>query len=119
MTATIRRFVECESPSDDRAAVTRFVELVADTAAPFAKGKTYPGGKFGRLMVAEMQLPGRRRSGQVLALGHSDTVWPVGTLRTMPFRQMNGRLWGPGVLDMKAGIVFRSEEHTSELQSLR
>ena len=57
-------------------------------------------------MVAEMQLPGRRKSGQVLALGHSDTVWPMGTLRTMPFRAADGRLWGPGVLDMKAGIVF-------------
>jgi glutamate carboxypeptidase len=42
----------------------------------------------------------------VLALGHSDTVWPIGTLRSMPFRQMDGRLWGPGALDMKAGIVF-------------
>ena len=106
MAATIRRFVECESPSDDASAVSRFVELVSDTLAFFAKVKTYPGGKFGRLLVAEMQLPGRRKSGQVLALGHSDTVWPVGTLRTMPFRQADGRLWGPGVLDMKAGIVF-------------
>ena len=106
MAATIRRFVECESPSDDAAAVSRFVELVSDTVAPFAKVKTYSGGRFGRLMVAEMQLPGRRKSGQVLALGHSDTVWPIGTLRSMPFRQTDGRLWGPGVLDMKAGIVF-------------
>ena len=106
MAATIRRFVECESPSDDASAVSRFVELVSDTAAPFAKVKTYPGGKFGRILVAEMQLPGRRKSGQVLALGHSDTVWPIGTLRSMPFRRMDGRLWGPGVLDMKAGIVF-------------
>ncbi len=106
MVATIRRFVECESPSDDAAAVTRFADLVADEVAPYAKVKTYPGGKFGRLMVAEMQLPGRRKSGQVLALGHSDTVWPIGTLKTMPFRQGDGRLWGPGVLDMKAGIVF-------------
>ena len=57
MAATIRRFVECESPSDDASAVTRFVELVADTVTSFAKLKTYPGGKFGRLMVAEMQLP--------------------------------------------------------------
>src|ERR1022692_2738364 len=73
MVATIRRFVECESPSDDAAAVSRFVELVSDTLAPSAKVKTYPGGKFGRLLVAEMQLPGRRKSGQVLALGHSDT----------------------------------------------
>ena len=106
MAATIRRFVECESPSDDAAAVSRFVELVADTVSSFAKVKTYAGGKFGRLMVAEMQLPGRRKNGQVLALGHSDTVWPIGTLRSMPFRQTDGRLWGPGVLDMKAGIVF-------------
>ncbi len=47
-----------------------------------------------------------RKQGQILALGHSDTVWPVGTLATMPFRQKNGRLWGPGVLDMKAGIAL-------------
>ena len=53
-----------------------------------------------------MKLPGRKKSGQILALGHSDTVWPLGTLRTMPFREADGRLWGPGVLDMKAGIAF-------------
>jgi glutamate carboxypeptidase len=106
MVAMLRRFVECESPSDDAAAVNRFVELVSETVAPFAKVKTHPGRKFGRLLVAEMQLPGRRKSGQVLALGHSDTVWPLGTLRSMPFRQTGGRLWGPGALDMKAGIVF-------------
>jgi glutamate carboxypeptidase len=106
MVALIRQFVECESPSDDPAAVNRFVELVSDTVTPFAKVKTFPGGKFGRHLVCEVQLPGRKKSGQVMALGHADTVWPVGTLRTMPFRQANGRLWGPGVLDMKAGIAF-------------
>ncbi len=42
----------------------------------------------------------------MLALGHSDTVWPLGTIRTMKFRQRDGRLWGPGVLDMKAGIAL-------------
>src|ERR1039458_5286727 len=86
ITATIRRFVECESPSDDPGAVNRFVDLVSDTVAGFAKVRTYPGGRFGRILTAEMQLPGRRKSGQVLALGHCDTVWPMGTLRTMPFR---------------------------------
>ncbi|HXK07451.1 MAG TPA: M20 family metallopeptidase [Verrucomicrobiae bacterium] len=106
MTSLIRSFVECESPSDDPAAVTRFVELVADTVAPYAKVKTIAGGRFGRILTAEMKLPGRRKSGQVLALGHSDTVWPMGTLRSMPFRATDGRLWGPGVLDMKAGIAF-------------
>jgi glutamate carboxypeptidase len=50
--------------------------------------------------------PGSKKAGQILALGHSDTVWPLGTLKTMPFRQERGRLWGPGVLDMKAGLVF-------------
>src|ERR1035441_418276 len=106
ITALLRQFVECESPSDDPAAVNRFVELVSDTVAPMSRVKTHAGGKFGKHLVCEMQLPGRKKTGQVLALGHSDTVWPMGTLRTMPFRQMNGRLWGPGVLDMKAGIVF-------------
>jgi glutamate carboxypeptidase len=102
----IRQFVECESPSDDPAAVNRFVQLVSDTVTPMARVKTHAGGKFGKHMVCEMQLPGRKKSGQVLALGHSDTVWPMGTLRTMPFRVAQGRLWGPGVLDMKAGIAF-------------
>jgi glutamate carboxypeptidase len=98
--------VECESPSDDPAAVNRFIDLIADTAAPYAKVKTRPGGRFGRILVCEMTLPGRRKTGQLLALGHSDTVWPMGTLRAMPFRVAGGRLWGPGVLDMKAGIAF-------------
>lgn len=104
--ALIRQFVECESPSDNPAAVNRFVELIADTVSPFAHVKTMAGGKFGKHLICEMQLPGARKHGQILALGHSDTVWPLGTLRTMPFRQADGRLWGPGVLDMKAGIAF-------------
>jgi glutamate carboxypeptidase len=102
----IGHFVECESPSDDRAAVDRFVDLVCDVLAPVARVKTVPSGRFGRHLLVEMKLPGRRKSGQILALGHSDTVWPLGTLRTMPFRNSRGRLWGPGVLDMKAGIAF-------------
>ena len=87
--------------------MTRCNELIADFAAPFARSKLVSGGaKFGKHLVCELKLPGRRKSGQVLALGHSDTVWPMGTLRNMPFRQSDGRLWGPGVLDMKAGVAF-------------
>ena len=40
---------------------------------------------------------------KILGLGHSDTVWPLGTLKSMPFRRQRP-LWGPGVLDMKAGL---------------
>jgi glutamate carboxypeptidase len=100
--ALIREMVECESPSDDPAAIARFMDLVADTVALYARVK-----RMGRELVCEMDLPGgRKKRGQILALGHSDTVWPTGTLRTMPFRQADRRLWGPGVLDMKSGIAF-------------
>jgi glutamate carboxypeptidase len=105
--ALIRRMVECESPSDDPHAVDRFVDLVATEAAPIACVETFPGGKFGRHLRCEFALPGpAKKKGEILALGHSDTVWPAGTLVQMPFRQADGRLWGPGVLDMKSGIAF-------------
>ncbi len=105
--ATIREFVECESPSDDPASVNRFVDLFAETVKDIARVKMYNGGKVrGKHIRCEFLLPGSKKSGQILALGHSDTVWPLGTLRTMPFRQAKGRLWGPGVFDMKAGLVF-------------
>jgi glutamate carboxypeptidase len=104
--ALIREMVECESPSDDPAAVNRFVDLLGDVAPSFARVKTVPGGRFGRHVVCEFELFGKKKPGQILALGHSDTVWPLGTLTGMPFRQKDGRLWGPGVLDMKAGIAF-------------
>lgn len=102
----IRDMVECESPSDDPAAVNRFVDLVSVRVAGLANVSTVLGGRFGKHMQIEFLLPGLKKSGQILALGHSDTVWPLGTLKVMPFKQEKGRLWGPGVLDMKAGIAF-------------
>jgi glutamate carboxypeptidase len=106
MIALIREFVECESPSDDAPSVNRFVDLIADRVKDIARVRTYPAGTFGRHMRCEFQLPGRKKTGHILALGHSDTVWALETLRIMPFRNTKGRLWGPGVFDMKAGLVF-------------
>src|SRR6185369_3890875 len=92
--AMIRGLVECESPSDDARAVDRFVDLVAAAVAPFAKVQTFPGGAFGRHLLCEFALPGpAKKKGEILALGHSDTVWPMGTLARMPFRETDGRLW--------------------------
>jgi glutamate carboxypeptidase len=105
--AMIREFVECESPSDHPPSVNRFVDLLA-SKLDGSQVRTFPGGRFGRHLRAEFTLPGPRkpRDCRILALGHSDTVWPLGTLQQMPFHEKSGRLWGPGVLDMKSGIVF-------------
>jgi glutamate carboxypeptidase len=96
----IREFVECESPSGAEAALRRFADLVASALAGVAKIR------FKNHLTAEIVLPGRKKTGQTLALGHLDTVWPIGTLAQMPFREADGRLRGPGVLDMKSGLAF-------------
>ncbi|HKD08115.1 MAG TPA: M20 family metallopeptidase [Bryobacteraceae bacterium] len=98
---TIGRFVECESPSGDAAALGRFADLIADTVSESAKCR-----KSGQNLLCAFDLPGRKKKGQILALGHLDTVWRLGTIQSMPFRQAKGRLWGPGVLDMKSGLAF-------------
>ncbi|MBM3757079.1 MAG: M20 family metallopeptidase [Acidobacteria bacterium] len=102
----IRTMVECESPSDDAAAVNRQVELMCDVLAKEAKLTRKRGAPYGDHLLIEFNLPGRKKSGQVLALGHTDTVYPMGTLKSMPFRIGDGRLWGPGVLDMKGGVAL-------------
>src|SRR5260370_14156769 len=104
--AFLRELVECESPSDDPAAITRFVELFQARTADIARFQTVKGCKFGPHLLCEFDLPGKRKSGQILALGHSDTVYPIGMLDKMPFRSSKGRLWGPGVLDMKGGVAL-------------
>jgi glutamate carboxypeptidase len=98
----IREFVECESPSDSPGDVKRFIDLLVEPIRDIATCRVTPEG----CLVAKFRIPARNRAGQILALGHADTVWPIGTLKTMPFRRAQGRLWGPGVLDMKAGLAF-------------
>jgi len=103
----IREFVECESPSDNPASINRFTDLMAERVKDMARVRTYSGGNTcGKHIRCEFALHGAKKQGQILALGHSDTVWPLGTLAAMPFRQSKGRLWGPGVFDMKGGLAF-------------
>lgn len=105
--ALIQELARCESPSDQPQAVNRFVEVLAERLDGASNMKTLPGGRFGRHLRCEFKLPGAKSSGgKILVLAHSDTVWPLGTLAHMPLREEKGRLWGPGVLDMKAGIAF-------------
>jgi glutamate carboxypeptidase len=105
--AFIRELARCESPSDQPQAVNRFVNLLAGRLDGAIKVKTLPGGRFGPHLRCEFKLPGfKPGAGKILVLAHSDTVWPLGTLAQMPLREEQGRLWGPGVLDMKSGIAF-------------
>lgn len=104
--ALVERLVACESPSDAPEAVDRFTALLAWEAEGLATAEFLSGGAFGRHLRLEFALPHESDEGQVLILGHADTVWPLGTLETMPFRHADERLWGPGVLDMKGGLAF-------------
>jgi glutamate carboxypeptidase len=99
----IRELVECESPSDSPVDIKWCMDLIAEAVSGIATARFTDTCA----LVCKFKLPGpRRKHGRVLALGHADTVWPLGTLASMPFRRAKDRLWGPGVLDMKAGLAF-------------
>jgi len=108
--ARIRELVEVESPSDDKAAVDRAGALV-ETWIQQHRGrlKTHPCGLYGDILEARFGPSRSSARGRILLLTHLDTVWPLGTLASMPWRDSGGRLCGPGVLDMKAGIVMAIE----------
>jgi glutamate carboxypeptidase len=105
----LRQLVEVESPSDDKAAVDRANDLVTTWATALgATVRRHPQKHFGDVLELRFG-PARSRRPRVLVLGHLDTVWPLGTLRSMPWREAGGKLFGPGVLDMKAGVVMALE----------
>jgi glutamate carboxypeptidase len=106
----MRRLLEAESPSSNKAAVDACMEIAA-SACRKAGGavRRHRQTRFGDLLEARFGF-GRQiveaTGGPILLLGHLDTVWPLGTLKKMPFRRKNGRFFGPGVLDMKAGVAM-------------
>lgn len=105
ITALIRTFVEIESPTCDKAAVDRMGSAVADAVDDIARVTRVAQAEHGDHLRIEFDIP-TKADGQVLGLGHIDTVWNVGTLQRMPWKQADGRLWGPGVFDMKAGVAY-------------
>lgn len=105
MVELLVELVEIESPSDEPEAqhevqrrLARALEQVGFVA------RRLPGRATGGLLWARPRARSRGTPVQLL-LGHSDTVWPVGTLASMPVRVEGERVWGPGAFDMKAGIV--------------
>ncbi|WP_022872932.1 M20/M25/M40 family metallo-hydrolase [Nesterenkonia alba] len=99
----VRRLVEVETPSEDRAAVARGAEVVAGLIEQRLgltpetleiDGVTHLRVRFGSVPP------------KVLLVNHQDTVWPHGTLARKPFTQQDGVLRGPGVFDMLTGLAM-------------
>ena len=103
-----RQLVLAESPSDNKPAVDACVELASSHILTLGgRVKLHHQRVFGNVLEARL---GPRSTtgpeGRVLLLGHLDTVWPIGTLKTMPHKVAAGRLHGPGTLDMKVGVAM-------------
>ncbi len=99
----IEDLIRLESPSTDKPALDRCGrELASRLETLGARVTRYPQQSAGDHVRAEFGEAGS----QVLVLGHFDTVWPVGELARMPCERRDGRMTGPGVFDMKAGIAI-------------
>jgi glutamate carboxypeptidase len=107
MLATLRGWVEHESPSRDKAALdalsARLSAHFGSMGAEFAVIPNATGGDHLRIQFREAADPDAR---PILVMGHFDTVWPIGTLARMPFRVEGDRASGPGIFDMKASLVL-------------
>jgi glutamate carboxypeptidase len=105
MVETVRELVEIESPSDNKQGVDRIAAFLASKFESL-RGRTrlHRSHEFGDSLQIDFGSDEHRKP--VLLLGHYDTVYPLGTLANMPCKSENGRLCGPGVLDMKSGIAL-------------
>ncbi|MBI3404912.1 MAG: M20 family metallopeptidase [Acidobacteria bacterium] len=107
MVGLLGRLVRRESPSFNKAAVDRCAQMVAKEWRKIgAQVALIEQEHRGAQVRAELWNGTGRPTGQVMVLGHMDTVYDVGTLAKMPFRVAGGRAYGPGTFDMKAGLVM-------------
>ena len=103
----LKQLVETESPSADKTAVDRVGVIIADEARRIgADVEIVPIMDRGNHVVARFHPSSKSFHPSILLLCHMDTVFPLSTLEKMPFREADGKIFGPGVLDMKAGIVI-------------
>jgi len=107
MIRLLGQFVRAESPSFDKTAVDGFGKIVAaEWGRRGARVTLLRRRERGDHVRAEWNPRGNRAMGQILVLGHLDTVYGLGTLARMPFRLSRGRAYGPGTFDMKGGLVI-------------
>lgn len=110
MLAGLRPWIECESPTFDAVAVNRMMAVASrDLAVMGARIERIPGRMgFGDCVRAHLPHPRAGEPG-ILVMGHLDTVHPIGTLADLPWRETDGRCYGPGILDMKGGNFLALE----------
>jgi len=107
----LNTLVETESPSHDKAAVDQVGAIVAEEARKLgAQVVVIQNDETGDHIISRFEPPspvGRRVRGEgILILCHMDTVFPLGTVQKTPYREEGEKIFGPGTLDMKAGIVI-------------
>src|ERR1700730_6066644 len=106
MTDTLRRFVAAESPSLEKACADRCCGIIAaEWRKHGLQVRRVPQKNRGDHLHIVSSSISSRPTGQLLVLGHYDTVYASGTIKKMPFRLTTGKAYGPGTFDMKAGIV--------------
>jgi glutamate carboxypeptidase len=105
----IQHLVEFETPSGDVGRIAVMVEylvkLLKDLGAE-VKIITTQGGSSIYARFEGVSNNSTNSKETLLLVGHCDTVWPVGTLNRRPFEIRDGRIYGPGVFDMKSGLVL-------------
>ncbi len=123
MISTLRRFVVSESPSLEKAAADRCCSVIAgEWKKRGVRVERLAKKERGDLLRITWWPQKSRPQGQLLVLGHYDTVYASGALAKMPFRVQGGKAYGPGTFDMKAGIVqalFALEALQESGQALR
>jgi glutamate carboxypeptidase len=105
----VGRLARIESPSHEPSTQAPVFALIEEALASSGLAvRRLAGGASGGQLLARSSTRStpRRGSGYQLLLGHVDTVWPIGTLASMPVREEGGRLYGPGVFDMKGGVAI-------------
>ncbi|MEN6559745.1 MAG: M20 family metallopeptidase [Acidobacteriota bacterium] len=105
---SLKQLVTLESPTQDKKAVDACAAFAArELKKVGCRITAYPQADIGDLLVAEFA-PGRLKDAddEILVLAHLDTVWPIGKIVQMPFYVQGNRIYGPGVLDMKAGVAM-------------
>ncbi len=105
MVEQVKLLASYESPTQDKARVDALGALLVEQCKALgAQVDTFPREEVGDVHIARWNNDADGKP--IMILTHIDTVWPVGTLKNMPIREEDGVLYGPGVLDMKGGVVI-------------